>query len=234
MAEQGSRDRIMGSIRRALRRGPLDDAQRAVIDRRLSERPRGPIPERAQLDAARRLDLFQRMAEEVAATVERLDGWHAVPGAAAEYLRAHNRPSTVRIAPHPDLTALDWAGKAPMLTVDEGPGDADIPVGVSRALAGVAETGTLLLRSGPDSPTTLNFLPATHIVVLNAADVVGPFEDAWDRLREETGARGGNGAVPRTVNLVTGPSRTADIEQTLQLGAHGPMDLHILIVGHVG
>ncbi|MDX1605990.1 MAG: lactate utilization protein C, partial [Candidatus Competibacterales bacterium] len=97
-------------------------------------------------------------------------------------------------------------------------------VTVTPAFAGIAETGTLMLLSGPDSPTTLNFLPDAHIVVLPAERIVGPYEAAWQRLRAR------NEPLPRTVNLITGPSRSADIEQTLQLGAHGPIRLHILLV----
>ena len=83
-----------------------------------------------------------------------------------------------------------------------------------------------MLLSGSGGPTTLNFLPDNHIVVLRASRVVGAYEDAWTRLREAYGP----GVLPRTVNLVTGPSRTADIEQTIQLGAHGPRRLHILVI----
>ena len=85
-----------------------------------------------------------------------------------------------------------------------------------------------MLLSGPDHPTTLNFLPDTHIVVLRASQVVGPYEDAWARLRAAATA------MPRTVNFVTGPSRTADIEQTIQLGAHGPRRLHIVLIDDAG
>ena len=95
------------------------------------------------------------------------------------------------------------------------------------AEAGVAETGTLVLLSGPDNPTTINFLPDTHVVVVRAADILGDYESVWRRLRERLGP----GVMPRLVNLVTGPSRSADIEQTLLLGAHGPRALHIIVVG---
>jgi L-lactate dehydrogenase complex protein LldG len=99
---------------------------------------------------------------------------------------------------------------------------------LSRALAGVAETGTLIMTSGPDNPTTLNFLPENHIVLLLADDVAGNYEDVWDKLREKYGSN-----LPRTVNMITGPSRTGDIEQTIELGAHGPRRLHILLVDGV-
>ncbi len=64
-------------------------------------------------------------------------------------------------------------------------------------------------------------------MVVNAADVTGTYEDVWTRIR----AVYGPGTLPRTVNWITGPSRSADIEQTLLLGAHGPRSLHILLVG---
>jgi L-lactate dehydrogenase complex protein LldG len=82
-----------------------------------------------------------------------------------------------------------------------------------------------MLASGAERPTTLNFLPETHIVVLPADRVVGALEQAWARLR---GERRRN--MPRTVNFITGPSRSADIEQTLQMGAHGPRRLHIILI----
>ena len=94
----------------------------------------------------------------------------------------------------------------------------------------MAEPGTPWLRSGPAGPTTLNFLPDTHVVVLRASRIVGAYEEAWDGLRSARGET----AMPRTVNFVTGPSRTADIEQTIQLGAHGPRRLHIVLVEDAG
>jgi L-lactate dehydrogenase complex protein LldG len=104
----------------------------------------------------------------------------------------------------------------------------------------------LMLASGSGTPTTLNFLPDTHIVVLHAGQIVASYEDGWDLLRTlasrtpappPQAGEGGSpqsgdrvGALPRTVNLITGPSRTGDIEQRIQLGAHGPRRLHIVLV----
>ena len=88
-----------------------------------------------------------------------------------------------------------------------------------------------MIASGERSPATMNFLPDTHVVVLPASRVVGPLEDAWDRLRAASAAPMAAATMPRTVNLVTGPSRTGDIEQTIVLGAHGPYRVHILVVG---
>ena len=99
-------------------------------------------------------------------------------------------------------------------------------------LAAIAETGTLMLVSGADTPTTLNFLPDTHIVVLRAGQVVAGYEDGWDLVRARAG--GDPASWPRTVNLITGPSRTGDIEQRIQLGAHGPRRLHVVLVESCG
>ena len=125
----------------------------------------------------------------------------------------------------PLLAGLPW--ERTQIEVKRGPSDGQDVVGLSHAVAGVAETGTLVLLSGPDNPTTLNFLPETHIVVVKAEDIAGDYETVWDTIR----ARYGKGVMPRTVNMITGPSRSADIEQTILLGAHGPRRLHIIVVG---
>ena len=113
------------------------------------------------------------------------------------------------------------------LELRHGPSDGHDLNAASVAFAAIAETGTLALASGADNPTTLNFLPDNHVVVVFAADVVGDMESVFSRLRGTYGA----GQAPRTLNFITGPSRSADIEQTLLFGAHGPRRLHIVLVG---
>jgi L-lactate dehydrogenase complex protein LldG len=148
-----------------------------------------------------------------------------VPGEVARFLRDRNLPATLRMGADSRLAAMPWGQTA--LEVATGRSEGQDPNAVSHAFGGVAESGTLAMISGPDNPTTLNFLPDNHIVVVSAADVVGDYEAIWLRLREQVG----KGSMPRTVNLITGPSRSADIEQTLLLGAHGPRTLHIIVVG---
>ncbi len=228
------REAILGRVRRALTQGASDAARRESVRARLAAAAPGPIPARAQLEPAAQAALFAVMAEKANATVERLAGPDDIPDAVATHLRRHNLPQRIRTGTDPFLVGLPW-DREPHLERSIGPSDGTDLVSVSRALAGVAETATLVLRSGPDNPTTLNFLPDTHIVVLRAEDVVGDLETAFARLRAslrgaEAGASAG-AAFPRTVNLVTGPSRWGDIEQTLILGAHGPRALHILLVG---
>ena len=111
-----------------------------------------------------------------------------------------------------------------MLSIREGKAVGTDIVSVQHAFAGIAETGTMMLPSAPERPVTLNLLAETEIAVLHASRIVGAYEEAWDLLRTEVGA------MPRNVMLVTGPSRSADIEQTLELGAHGPRRLHVVLV----
>ena len=193
---------------------------------RLAQHPRGVIPARGQLPPAERVKLFVEMVEAANGTAEMLASAADVPAAVAALLRRHNLPLQVRRGDDPRLAALPW-DKERTLEVTTGPSDGHQLASMSHAFAGVAETGTLIMTSGPDNPTTLNFLPDTHIVVVDAKDIAGDYETVWQRVREKFGID----ALPRAINMITGPSRSADIGQILILGAHGPRRLHVLVVG---
>jgi L-lactate dehydrogenase complex protein LldG len=221
-----SRQAIIGAIQRGLKRGPLPADQRAMLAGRLAAHPRQLTPARGKLDLEGRIALFTRYAEREFATVARLASLAEVPRAAAEYLAALNAAPSLVVSPHPALQGIPFAG-TPLLDIRFGtcaPADATC---LTQALAGIAETGTLMLPSGPFTPTSNNLLPDNALVVLHASDLLANYEDAFDRLRLA-------GPMPRNVMLVTGPSRSADIEQTLELGAHGPRRLHILIIDGQG
>ena len=220
------RETVLVKVRRALGVSGEETQRKAAVAARLSAAPPNLIPARGRLDRERRIALFKSMAEKVSTTVERLASTAEVPNAIAAHLRNYNLPMAVRTGSDPEIEGLDWE-REPLLERRTGASDGHDAVSFSHAFAGVAESGTLMLLSGPENPTTLNFLPDTHIVMVKADDVAGDYETVWHRIRELYGS----GKLPRTVNLVTGPSRSADIEQTLILGAHGPRALHILIVG---
>lgn len=223
------RDAVLSKVRRALGVTGRETDRHRVVETRLAGHQPNLIPSRGQLDREGRIALFTAMAERVSATISRLDTPEQLPAAVADHLRRHNLPLEIRTGSDQTLASLPWE-REPHLTRRSGPSDGSDAVSFSRAFAGVAETGTLALLSGPDNPTTLNFLPDTHIVTVAADDIVGDYEAVWARLRDVYGPA----VLPRTVNFVTGPSRSADIEQTLILGAHGPRALHILIVGEPG
>ena len=221
-----ARDDILSTIRRSLGVTGREPTRRDVVEQRLMRSPRGLIPKRADLPPAEQVALFIKMAEAVNASIARVESLDEVPDALAGFLRAHNLPMALRLGGDALFQAIPWE-KQKALEHHTGRSDGNDLVGLSRALAGVAETGTLALASGTDNPTTLNFLPDTHIVIIEAKDVVGDYESVWDRLR----SRYGRGKMPRTLNFITGPSRSGDIEQKILLGAHGPRQLHIVVVG---
>ncbi|MBV8916462.1 MAG: LUD domain-containing protein [Acetobacteraceae bacterium] len=214
---------VLDAIRRGLRRGELPPDQRTALQARLDRPSRHLIPARSQLPRPEQITLFVRNVEKEFGTVVRVPEPEFVPDAVAAYLAAQNLPTEFVMSPHPELQAIPWSNR-PMLQPREGRArDADL-VSVQHAFAAVAETGTLMFPSAPERPVTVNLLPDTAIVILRASRVVGPYEDAWDLLRRELGG------MPRNVMLVTGPSRSADIEQTLELGAHGPRRLHVVLI----
>ena len=215
------RERILGAIQGGLGRGKLGATEQAALEKRISDRQRGPRPSRIELDADAFANLFVQYAEGVDISVDRVASMEDVPDRVADYLVRENLPANSRMAPAPSLAGIPW-NKRPTLTVSEGKTDGTHEVGLTGTFAGVAETGTLIMRSGPEHPTTLNFLPDTHVVVVRKSQIVGSYEDAWDRIRESE--------MPRTVNFITGPSRTGDIEQTIFMGAHGPRRMHIVLV----
>jgi L-lactate dehydrogenase complex protein LldG len=220
-----ARGQILGKLRRSLKRDTLPPDRQAALEQRLADPQPGPIPARGQLAPQERVALFVKMAEDAACTVVRVATPDAVPAAVADFLARENLPAKLRVAPDPAVADLPWSSR-PLLEITTGRSDGTDEVSLTPAFAGIAETGTLMLTSSAETPTTLNFLPETHIVMLRAGQVVGALEQAWAELRR----RYGSSTMPRTVNLITGPSRSADIEQTLQMGAHGPRRLHIILV----
>jgi L-lactate dehydrogenase complex protein LldG len=215
-----ARDEIFAGIRRSLHVGGAEAPRRAAVADRLARTPSGVIPERGKGGIA----TFKEETARAAATLTEVPSAAEIPGEIASYLRDHNLPATLRIGADARLAGLSWGDTA--LEISHGPSDGHDLNAASVAFAGIAETGTLALVSGADNPTTLNFLPDNHVVVVFAQDVVGDMEAVFARLR----AAYGPGQAPRTLNFVTGPSRSADIEQTLLFGAHGPRRLHVVLV----
>jgi len=219
------RDAILSKIRRSLHAGADDATRAATVSERLAVHAPGIVPARGQGDAERRLAVFLEMAAKSAATIDRLATMDEVPAAIARHLRSKNLPQAIRRGGDPRLANLPF-DREPQLEVAIGPSDGRDLAGLSAAFAGVAETGTLVLVSGADNPTTLNFLPEHHLVVVRASEIVADYETVWARIRSVYGP----GEMPRSVNWITGPSRSGDIEQTILLGAHGPRGLHLLVV----
>ncbi len=191
-------------------------AEREGVAQYLAEHPQGPRPQTGDDALAR----FRERALGLATTIDELRSPEEVPAAVARYLRG------LGLAPAavcwPEFAALDWQGQG--VSMDSRAARGDDLIGITGAFCAIAETGTLMMCSGPDTPPAASLLPETHIAVLRRERIVVGMEDAWALLRGE------HGVLPRAVNFISGPSRTADIEQTVTLGAHGPYRVHILLV----
>ena len=207
------REKVLGAVRRSLgREGPLSPAEIVELENR------DPSPVRPGIES----DLVTRFAaklELAGGSVDRVESLDDVAPAISRYLREHQLPGELLVSTDPVVSNIDWPA---LITTQSGPATGRELVSVTGALAAVAEAGTLMLTSGAESPTTLNFLPDDHIVVLSESKVVGHLEDAWECLRATA-------SMPRTVNLISGPSKTADVELTLVQGAHGPRRLHVIL-----
>lgn len=211
------RDKIFSAVRRAL--GNASGAAHiradadALLDHEVHLRPPLLNPEPVESFALR------VSSPKVAASYEHIGTLADLPRAAENYLKAHNLPPNVNLEPRPEIETLDWAGAgiSPSNQLDDG-------VAVSLARWGIAENGTLVFHSGPQSPTLFSFLPRHHIVALPASRILPYLEDYWAAFRALDEGQ------PRNINLITGASGTTDIEGVLVIGAHGPQNIHIAII----
>lgn len=215
---------ILGRVRKALGKPVDNSAGLAAAQAYVAGHAHGPKP-RLPADL---LAAFVERAAQQESTIERIDSVAEVPAAVARYLDAlEPTPAATGQKSHrgvcwPAFATLDW--KRAGLDIEPRPTTGDDRLGITGCLCAIAETGTLVLIPGREMPTATALLPDTHVVVLFEVDVVGCMEEAFARVRAACPA------LPRAINLISGPSRTGDIEQTIVLGAHGPFRVHILLV----
>jgi L-lactate dehydrogenase complex protein LldG len=191
-------------------------AERDTVAQHIAAHPQSPRPQ-AVADVVAR---FCDRALSLATTLDEVAAVADIPATVARYLRDQGlAPAAVC---WPEFADLDWRAQA--LQVAARAARSDDLVGITGAFCAIAETGTLMMLSGPQTPPATSLLPETHIAVLSRRRIVAGMEDGWGLLRTE------RGALPRAVNFISGPSRTADIEQTVTLGAHGPYRVHLLLL----
>lgn len=162
---------------------------------------------------------FRDRAAALATTLDEVADMAAAPAAVARYLREQGLPQSAVC--WPALAGVDW--NAAGVAVEARAARAADLVGITGAFCAIAETGTLMTLSGADTPPSVSLLPETHVALVSRARIVAGMEEAWQLLRTE------RGALPRAVNFISGPSRTADIEQTVILGVHGPYRVHVVL-----
>jgi L-lactate dehydrogenase complex protein LldG len=212
-----ARENILGRIRaRQGKPAAQTAAEREAVRSHIQSHPGSPRP-RMEWDPVAR---FRERALGLASTVDEVDTLAAIPATVARYLKANSLPfAAVCWA---EFAALDWRAAGIEIAVREAR-ETDL-VGITGAFCAIAETGTLMTMSGRDTPATASLLPETHIAVVRKSRIVRGMEEAWQLMRDEIVA------PPRAITFISGPSRTADIEQTVTLGAHGPYRVHIILV----
>jgi L-lactate dehydrogenase complex protein LldG len=213
-----ARDRILGRVRSALgRNAPLSAASAEALLGYVTQHAAGPRPAADWEPLAR----FRSRALASSSTLDEAETLAGVPDAVLRYLTRMNLPRSVVV--WPELAQLDWQRSGIEAHARKATGSDR--VGITGCFCGIAETGTLLQLSAATRPASTSLVPETHIAIVPAARIVRGMEEAWALVREECGA------LPRAVNFISGPSRTADIEQTLVLGAHGPSRVHLILLG---
>lgn len=212
-----ARANILARIRTAQSRAVTVRAdEREAVAQYIAAHPQGPRPP-VDADVEAR---FRDRALNLATTIDEVKTAVDIPAAVARYLRDLNL-APVAVC-WPEFAALDWAAQG--LSVETRAARGVDLVGITGAFCAIAETGTLMMCSGSQTPPAASLLPETHIAVVPRSRIVTGMEDAWSLLRAE------HAAMPRAVSFISGPSRTADIEQTVTLGAHGPYRVHVILV----
>ncbi len=205
---QSARDNILQRIQAVTESSP------EVVAQRISEPPMLIHPGFNEA-------LIDRFSDKLVlggGTLQIVKNEQSVTAAIETFLETQQLPKRIKLAPA--LKSMQWSEQ---VEISYGRSDGDDLVSLAPAFCAIAETGSVVLLSSSESPTSLNFLPDVHIVIVKANQLVVNIEDAWSKLRELN-------KIPRTVNIITGPSKTADIEQTLQIGAHGPRKLHVICI----
>jgi L-lactate utilization protein LutC len=211
------REQVLSRIRAALGRGDADSEGLEASRARIRQHAR-------QIEPAFTESLAKRFRDKLIgayATVASVDSLSAVATEIERYLVASDAGKQLLTSGDDLIQQIEWPAS---IELQQRIATGEDRVSVTSALCGIAETGTLMLVSGEQNPTSLNFLPDYHIVVLRSDQLVPRMEDAWDKLRAAFVQ------MPRTVNFISGPSKTADIEQTVEYGAHGPRCLHVVMV----
>ena len=213
-----ARDNILARIRRQQgRSGPTSAEEMEFVRANIRNHASGPLP-----NAARTGDVigqFKSECDRLLTTFGEVSEAD-VPREVARYCDAAGISKAVAgWAAYADWdwqgAGIDYAGRA---------ANKDDSVGFTGCFCAIAETGTLLLLSAPDMPKLNALLPETHICVVPKHRIVHTMEDALALVRAEIGE------PPRAMFFVSGPSRTADIEQTIVIGAHGPYRVHVILV----
>lgn len=213
-----SREHILQRIRQSLRRREDLDAN---VARALAARSDGIMP---HVQPDYHGDLVERLLDkhrQLHGSVDRIHHATEIVTSVVAYLRQNSLPEKLVSAAHEPLRELPWGDG---VNCEFRAANGDDLVALSVADAAIAETGTLVLVSSPESPMSHNYLPEHHVVVVDSRRIVRWQEDVWRLLRARPDF------PPRGIAMISGPSKTADVEQTIEYGAHGPRNVHLILL----
>jgi L-lactate dehydrogenase complex protein LldG len=213
-----SRERILAKIRSQQNRtGDTPQTEVSAVHEHIAKHESGPLPKMDWPDDAER---FLEQCERLQTSHATLADISKLPAEIMRYMQDKN-VGTALIG-WDEFSLLDWNGASLNFQARTAK-DLDT-VGLTSCFCAIAETGTLLLLSSASTPKTVALLPETHICTVRKERIVKTMEDAFALMRKEIGQ------PPRSMFFVSGPSRTADIEQTIVIGAHGPYRVHVVVI----
>ena len=213
-----ARENILARIRtQSGKAGVTTDGDLAAVRAHISMHERGPLPTFAMHDPVQH---FIEECARLTTTIIEVAGLADVPREVARYIASASLQP--RCTGWLEFALLDW--QASGIQYDNRPANGDDLIGITGCFCAIGETGTLLLLGAPDTPKSTALLPETHICIVKKSRMVPTMEDAFQLMRNELGE------PPRATFFVSGPSRTADIEQTIVIGAHGPYRVHIVLI----
>ena len=216
-----SRDQILNQLRDRLRVNRGDSRRVVSVENRLKQHRVNTVPQSARLTHPQLVDRFESHISLCKATVKRIPSLSMVPPEIFRFLGS----SSVEICINGDVEALQLPfDQVSGLNLISWSPKTSMGVSVTCCFGAVAETGSVVICSSAQNAVSQNYLGEKHIVLLKASDIVGVYEEVWYRLRQQ-------GRFPRDITFISGPSCTGDIEMIMEYGAHGPRQLHVIVIG---
>lgn len=212
-----AKSQIFDSIRQALQQ--FSDADRAAAKHRYDEITASLTP-RPVVDGAL-IDQFCHKHTAVQGTFAIVATHAAIPNAVQDFLDEHDLAAEMVMGRTKLLSEIDWPENWHIERRTANKADV---VAVTDAICAIAETGSIVIANSPEVSSTHLYLPENHVVIMDTGQLVRHLEDAMQLVSHQVEGHS------RGVHLVTGPSKTADVEQTIQYGAHGPRRLHAIFV----
>lgn len=216
------KDDILNNISARLNALSTPAERRRAASERLKTKPRGIIPKRSAFSSNRLPYLFVEEAKRADATCQSVPSPAEATQAISDYLSQHALPSKIWLSRQASMQDIAWEDMHDLEIQYDFDGS-DGLTAINFAYAGIAESGSLVFLSSKDFAMSQNFLNTSHIAILRKRDIVAAYEDIYQRMQEEN-------LSPRSLTMITGPSRTGDIAQTIEIGAHAALRLHILIL----